>query len=168
MTLNKDGHLFLSTSDSLFYSTTAGATWLAVTEGHNQVQIQAMAFDNEGYLYAAATDAGLFRSTTPTTSSNVSTHDEPVHTKELALAPAFPNPFATTTRLRYTLHQEGFVTLSVFNVLGQRVALLVDGFQQAGAYDVSFSPDKLPGGVYFYRIDTESQSLTRAMTLIRN
>jgi hypothetical protein len=65
----------------------------------------------------------------------------------------FPNPFNPTTTIRYALPHPSFVTLTVYNMLGQQVAQLVNEQRRAGYYDVVFRGDGLASGVYFYRLD---------------
>jgi hypothetical protein len=59
------------------------------------------------------------------------------------------------------------VTLSVFNSLGQQIALLEDGEQGAGSHEVRFDGGGLAGGVYFYRIQTGTSTATKKMVLLR-
>jgi hypothetical protein len=64
----------------------------------------------------------------------------------------FPNPFNPSTEIRYSLAHESYVVLTVFNPLGQQVALLVDQPQQAGSHSVMFDGRNLASGVYYYRM----------------
>ncbi|MBI5475553.1 MAG: T9SS type A sorting domain-containing protein [Ignavibacteriales bacterium] len=68
------------------------------------------------------------------------------------LSENFPNPFNPTTVIKYGLSEDANVTLSVFNTLGQEVALLASGFQKAGYHEVTFDGSGLTSGVYFYRL----------------
>ena len=79
----------------------------------------------------------------------------------------FPNPFNPTTEIRYTVSQPAFVSLAVFNTLGQRVATLVNEKQQRGEYSVSFSASGLPTGIYFYRISAGGFVETKRMSLMK-
>jgi hypothetical protein len=79
----------------------------------------------------------------------------------------YPNPFNPTTTIRYQLAEETHVTLSIYNVLGQRVRLLVNGMEQAGYKSASFDGSKIASGVYFYRIAASSFSDVKKMALIR-
>lgn len=66
----------------------------------------------------------------------------------------YPNPFNPLTTIRYILPKRSVVELSIFNILGEKVAVLVNQEQQAGSYDVKFNAGSYPSGIYFYRIET--------------
>ncbi len=68
----------------------------------------------------------------------------------------YPNPFNPATRLRFTIADYGFVTLKVYNVLGQEVATLVNGQRVSGTYEVEWNASALPSGVYIYRLQSGS------------
>ncbi len=76
----------------------------------------------------------------------------------------FPNPFNTTTEIRYSIPQSGQVSLKVYNVLGEVVAEVVNAEQKAGNYTVSFDGSKLPKGVYVYKLQVND--VTRANSMV--
>jgi hypothetical protein len=76
----------------------------------------------------------------------------------------YPNPFNPSTRIPFTVSREERVALEVFNILGQRVAVLADGVMQAGAYNAVFDAKGLASGVYIYRL-TGSSGISLAHTL---
>jgi len=79
----------------------------------------------------------------------------------------YPNPFNPSTNIKYALPQASHVSLSVFNTLGQRVALLVDGKQEAGYHEVNFNASGLTSGVYFYRIQAGEFTETKKLILMK-
>ena len=78
-----------------------------------------------------------------------------------------PNPFSTTTAVQYELPQEMQVRVAIYNAAGQRVATLVDGRQEAGSYAVSWEGKHLPNGVYICRIETDGQTETQKLLLMK-
>jgi aldose sugar dehydrogenase len=79
----------------------------------------------------------------------------------------FPNPFNPATSIKYTIPHGGLVRLAVFNLLGQEMALIFEGEQSAGSYEVSFSKANLPTGIYFYRIQAPGFVETKKMTVTK-
>lgn len=87
---------------------------------------------------------------------------------ELRLEQNYPNPFNPSTVMEYALPSAAHVRLSVFNILGQEVALIVDAAQPPGAYRREWSADGLPGGVYLCRLEAGTRpALLRRMLLVR-
>ncbi|HNW58390.1 MAG TPA: T9SS type A sorting domain-containing protein [bacterium] len=85
----------------------------------------------------------------------------------LALLPNYPNPFNASTAISFTLPREERVTVSVYNVLGQQVARLLDGKRSAGRHNLIWHVDEMPTGLYFCRFTAGSFRQTRRMLLLR-
>lgn len=84
-----------------------------------------------------------------------------------ALEQNFPNPFNPVTNIGYTTKQADNVKLEVFDLLGRKVATLVDGFHSPGRYQVSFDASELPSGIYVYRLEAGNYVETKQLTLIK-
>ena len=84
-----------------------------------------------------------------------------------ALAQNYPNPFNPSTSIDYSLPRAGYISLKVFNVIGQEVANLYDGFQTAGNHRVEFQASSKPSGIYFYRLTHQDGSETKKMLLVK-
>ncbi len=78
--------------------------------------------------------------------------NHPVIPSRFLLHQNYPNPFNAATVIRYSLPEDGFVTISMYNLLGQRVAILYSGHQQAGYHQVLWDAEDNPAGIYFYRL----------------
>ena len=79
----------------------------------------------------------------------------------------YPNPFNPNTTISYSVTQDGFVKLAVYNMVGEEVATLVNNTQKAGKYDVTFNASKLSSGVYVYRIEAANFTAAKKMILLR-
>jgi hypothetical protein len=79
----------------------------------------------------------------------------------------YPNPFNPATNIVFSLPRADYVTLKVYNILGQKVATLVNEKKEAGTYQVQFDGTALASGVYFYRITAGEFVETRKLVLVR-
>ncbi len=84
---------------------------------------------------------------------------------EFVLHQNYPNPFNPTTTINYSLAKNCHVKLMVYNTLGQVVAVLVDGFQSKGTYNVKWDASNQPSGLYFYRLEADGFSASKKMFL---
>jgi hypothetical protein len=87
--------------------------------------------------------------------------------KEFSLSEAYPNPFNPSTVIRYQLPVNSWVTLKIYNLLGQEVVILVDQFQDAGYKSVEWDAAGFASGMYFYRIISPKFTQTKKMLLLR-
>ncbi len=85
----------------------------------------------------------------------------------IRLAQNYPNPFNPSTTIEYEIPHAAHVTLTLYNVIGQEVATLLDQHQTAGIHAVMLDAGRLSGGVYFYRLQVGSHSLTKSMLFVK-
>jgi len=79
----------------------------------------------------------------------------------------YPNPFNPSTTINYSLTNDGFVSLSVYDMLGREVTSLVQEFKPAGYYSIDFNASALTSGMYFYRLNANGFTSIRKMTLVK-
>ncbi len=86
---------------------------------------------------------------------------------EYALEQNYPNPFNPSTTIKYSIPEDGFVKLAVYNMLGEEVAAIVNTTQKAGRYEVSFNASQMSSGVYIYRIEASNFTATKKLMLLK-
>jgi hypothetical protein len=79
----------------------------------------------------------------------------------------YPNPFNPSTSIKYSVPESGNIRLSVFNIVGEEVAVLVNGFSQAGSFEVTFDASNLSTGVYLYKLQSANSVQTKKMMLLK-
>ena len=83
------------------------------------------------------------------------------------LAQNFPNPFNPTTRIKYAVQVDGFVNLSIYNILGEKVADVVNEIQKAGVYEITFDASSLSSGMYIYIIKVNNFEDVKKMLIMK-
>ena len=94
-------------------------------------------------------------------------HDESNYPSGFYLEQNYPNPFNPSTTINYSIPSSEFVTLKVYDVLGNKVATLVDEYKFAGSYEIDFDASQLSSGVYFYKLQAGRFVEIKKMMLIR-
>ena len=93
--------------------------------------------------------------------------DEPRPSQTASLSHNFPEPFTDQTQISYRISDFVRVRLTVYDVLGRELEILVDESKESGEYSEVFDGSELPSGVYFYRIEIGQASATRSMMLVK-
>jgi len=86
---------------------------------------------------------------------------------EFELSQNYPNPFNPSTTIGFSIPEASDVKIEIYNVLGQRIGVLLDEFRDAGRHSVVWDAGNIPSGVYFYRIKTSDFENTRKMLLLK-
>jgi hypothetical protein len=150
-------------ADGLYASNDNGATWRGYWDGlpNRVVLSQAILGD---YFYIGMQE-GVFKRPL----SDIVPTKEPVdHLPDaFSLLQNYPNPFNPSTTIRYGLPHNAAVQLSIINTLGQQVALLQNGEQDAGYHEVRFDGKGVSSGVYYYRIQAGEFVQTKKLLLLR-
>jgi len=79
----------------------------------------------------------------------------------------YPNPFNPSTFIKYSVPENGFVKLAVYNLIGEEVNVLVSGQVDTGFYEIEFDARNLPSGIYFYRLQVGDYTNTKKMILLK-
>jgi hypothetical protein len=84
-----------------------------------------------------------------------------------ALSQNYPNPFNPTTKIKYAVPYDGFVNIAVFNVLGEKVANIVNSIHKAGNYELTFDATNLASGIYIYRMEAGDFVSIKKMMILK-
>jgi photosystem II stability/assembly factor-like uncharacterized protein len=83
------------------------------------------------------------------------------------LAQNYPNPFNPSTSINFSVPEAGYVTLTVYNPIGQEVGVLVNGVVTAGSHEATFNAQSLPSGTYFYKLQSGNSVMVKKMVLLK-
>lgn len=79
----------------------------------------------------------------------------------------YPNPFNPETTIRFAIPKSGMVELVIFNILGEKIAELLNEEQKAGTYEIKFNASQLSSGIYFYRLSSNGLTFSKKMMLVK-
>lgn len=147
----------------IFKTTDGGSTWknnldFSVGEMHS------VCFINENTGWASGFGGTILKTVTGGVGIQQISSSVP---DKFYLEQNYPNPFNPNTNIIFSLPQNAFVKLKVFDLLGREVANLVNEKLSAGSYKYDFNASALPSGIYFYKLETENFSETRKMVLVK-
>jgi len=150
-----------------FKSTNNGANWTTLTWPAGVTYCTHMDMVVSGgtaYLYGACSDGSVVKLVDVVTGVNNSQTSVPVDYK---LEQNYPNPFNPTTTINYSIPKASFVTLKVYDVLGNEVMTVVNEQQSANNYTYTVDFSKLSSGVYYYTLNTGNYTATKKLTLVK-
>ncbi|MCL4278681.1 MAG: T9SS type A sorting domain-containing protein, partial [Ignavibacteriaceae bacterium] len=163
-------NVFAGTPNGVFQSSDNGMNWFELPDGLTTKDVRSLSSSWNGYLYAGTVGGGVFRSTASTTS----VENENINPSLFILYQNYPNPFNPSTTIRYSIpvsrnssKGETFVTLKVYDVLGNEITTLINEEKSAGNYEIQFDATDIPSGVYFYTLRTEEFTQTRKLVLLK-
>jgi hypothetical protein len=125
-------------------------------DGTANVQLQAGTFNNPNDRITV----NFIATTLPLSVSNLDNYPA-----EYNIAQNYPNPFNPSTKIEYSIQEAGFVSVEVYNILGAKVATLINEYMQAGNYIAEFTAADLASGVYVYKLSVNDFTQTRKMIL---
>jgi len=157
--------LYAGGEKGIYFTGDGGQTWFLYNNTLPSSRITDLIKDPfSDTLYVATGDTGAYK----VYKSVVSAEDiSSFLPSNFRLYQNYPNPFNPSTTISYDLPKRSFVTLKIFNVLGQEVATLVDGAIETGRHEVRWDPAGLPSGVYLYRMSAGDFAETKKMMLVR-
>ncbi len=90
-----------------------------------------------------------------------------INSIEFSLLQNYPNPFNPSTQIKFKIPAESFVTLAIFNLVGEKIKTLINENKSAGEHSITFNADNLPSGIYYYQVKADGFVKTKKMILIK-
>jgi hypothetical protein len=154
-------------------------TWVQCTEWrwwNDQVPAGSLPYDSYGVLRvvnsefngSAANSALIHMRMNACNAAATAIGDTPVQPPKFALAQPYPNPLSTSATIPFELDEAGPVRITVYDVLGRRVATLLENEKRpAGPSQVQFNAERLAAGIYFVKLEANQKSVTRKIAIVR-
>jgi hypothetical protein len=164
LAINSLNNVFAGTNNGVFRSTNNGTNWTGVNNNLTVPDVRALVINPSGFLFAGSVGGGVFRSLNSTITSINYINISP---GKYSLQQNYPNPFNPSTVISFQLAVSNFVSLKVYDVLGNVVATLVNEKQNEGTYSVDWNASSFPSGIYFYTLNAGEFAETKRMMLLK-
>jgi len=148
----------------LIYSLDAGSTWTSIPTPDSSL-IFDIIFPDSLHGFAVGREGAIIKYNPPIINF-VEEIDEDIP-ERFSLFQNYPNPFNPSTTISYSIPTEGYVTLKVYDVLGNEVASLVDEQKHSGTFDVHYNASTLSSGIYYYQLVTSEFTSTKKLILMK-
>jgi hypothetical protein len=165
LSLASGGMLIGTDSLGVFLFSDNGDSLGSHNEGLTDLNVHSMIIDESDYIYIG-TENGLWKRPL----SEIITSIKEIPNKlplNYTLEQNFPNPFNPSTSIQYAVSNRQFVSLKVYDVLGNEIEILVSEEKTAGTYELTWYAEQLPSGVYFYQLKAGEFVQTRKMILMK-
>jgi hypothetical protein len=147
----------------VFHSTNNGESWTEINEGLTNTSIASFAFAGP-YIFAGTDSGSAWKRMLSEIITSTPSNNSP---GEMFLLQNSPNPFNSTTTIKFHIANSQFVKLSVFDMFGHEVATLVNEQLEPGMYKVIWDATTYPGGTYYYKLFVENYAEAKKMILMR-
>lgn len=143
-------------------TTDGGKSWSMDISNKGKHAFYSSAFDAQGRVFFGTSTGKIIAG------EKVSGVERDEHLPAFfSLEQNYPNPFNPITSIRFTLAGDAHASLTVFNVMGQQVARIADGYFKSGQHNVNFDASRLSSGVYYYQLKSGGFIETKKMTLLK-
>ncbi|QQR85859.1 MAG: T9SS type A sorting domain-containing protein [Flavobacteriales bacterium] len=143
----------------MYITNNDGDEWWPFSDGLTNMNVTALAIDQNGLVLAGTSGGGVFRASLPVSVPELAT-------STFTLEQNVPNPCDGTTTIAYSLRTAAHVQLALLDAHGRTVAELVDATQPPGRNTVAVATARLAPGLYAYTLTVEGQRMTKRMMVV--
>ncbi len=164
---NYPERLYVGNDVGMYYTFDTGQTWYGLGEGLPVLPVGDIKIHpTENYLVAGTYGRSMYKIDLNNV-TGIKNSESNLTAKNFQLYQNYPNPFNPVTIINYQLPINNFVSLKVYDIIGNEVASLVNGEKPAGNYKIEFNAAKLSSGVYYYSLSAGSFTQTKKMILLK-
>jgi hypothetical protein len=153
----------IGTSGVILHTTNGGATWVREAEGLTNEMLTGIWVVSPNEVYVVGNNKTFLKYGLV---SNI--EENKISNPGLILFHNYPNPFSNNTIIGFQVKTPQHVNLSVFDLFGHQVAVLVDDYRSEGYYNIDFNASSLSSGIYYFHIQSGSFSETQKMIIIKS
>lgn len=151
--------------DNMYKTTNGGFNWIRQNT-QSGVFLSSVFFTTDSIGWTCGGLGKVFYTSSSGAYVGIVNEDE-VSPYQLELKQNYPNPFNPSTTIEYNIYKSGYVSLKIFDILGNEIKILVNGIQYKGNYKFTFSSGTLSSGIYYYELVTPVNRVTKCMILIK-
>ncbi len=159
-----DSTIFAATGRGIYVSKDYGFHWYQANDGLWEKVLSAIIATNT-QLFVGTNSNGVWRCSLQQILDVAEPENE--YPQYIVLYQNYPNPFNPSTKIRYSLDKNCFVTLKIYNILGEEIATLVNEIKHKGSYETNFNTNNLPSGVYLYKMTAKPLDNTSIYNSVR-
>ncbi|MBS1514022.1 MAG: T9SS type A sorting domain-containing protein [Bacteroidetes bacterium] len=157
--------LFVGTDLGVYVSFNEGSSWALLSTGMPSVPVFDLKYRETNKILLAATHGRGCYKIDLTNLSGISNQN--ITAESFGLTQNYPNPFNPSTKIKYSIPSSSYVTLKVYDILGNEVETIVSQQQSRGVYDVQWDGSKYSSGVYIYKITAGNYNESKMMLLVK-
>ncbi len=163
--IDNNNHIYLGTRGYWIYrSTDKGINWSLINSGMGQDNfVLSIGGFRGGYIFAGMDYAGIYRSANVVNVESIKDNYE----VNFKLEQNFPNPFNPSTVISYSIKESSFVSISIFNAIGEKMETLINEFTKPGTYRIEWNAKECPSSVYFCKMSSGEFSETKKIIFLR-
>ncbi|HEY5124404.1 MAG TPA: T9SS type A sorting domain-containing protein [Ignavibacteria bacterium] len=158
-------NLFAGTSNGVYLTQNYGLSWIEKNQGFGTIPFVSSLLVANNYIFAGTNNQSVWRRnlTEIIGIQNISTEIP----KSFKLEQNYPNPFNPTTKIKFDIPKVSNIKLTIYDIIGKEISILVNEKVSPGSYEVEFNGEKYSSGIYFYRLETPDFVQTNKIILLK-
>lgn len=154
--------LYIAGNGGVYKSTNDGVNWVSMSLTGSTTPV--IYHNNRIWAGTSGTGAGAHYYTIPT---GVNNGEASLVAEDFILHQNYPNPFNPATKIVYELKRANFISLKIYDALGNEIKEIDNGFKNSGRHEVNFSGENLASGLYFAKLNVDGKTLTNRLVLVK-